>query len=63
VPTCCWAWSAFLTSGSETSIWFSPERWISGSATPRLSTRSRMMSIVRSMDSEVTLLNFVGCAS
>ena len=56
------AWSAFFTPGSETSIWSEPVRWISGSATPNLSTRSRMMSIVRWIDSLVTCDCFVGLA-
>jgi hypothetical protein len=37
-----------VTSGRPTEIWFSPERWISGSETPSASTRSRMTSIARS---------------
>ena len=47
---------------SDTSIWSEPVRWISGSATPNLSTRSRMMSIVRCTDSLVTCDCFVGLA-
>ena len=39
-----------------------PERWISGSATPRASTRWRMMSIARSTESPVTCVVFVGLA-
>jgi hypothetical protein len=35
-------------------IWSSPCFWISGSATPNASTRPRMISIERSIDSSVT---------
>ncbi len=43
-------------------IWSEPERWISGSATPSWSTRSRMMSSERWIASPVTCENFVGLA-
>jgi hypothetical protein len=62
VPTCWAASSAFWTSGSETSIWSAPDCWSSGSATPSWSTRSRMMSSVRSIASPVTADCFVGFA-
>jgi hypothetical protein len=62
VPTCEAASSAFLTSGSDTSIWSAPERCRLGSATPIWSTRLRMMSSERSMASPVTADCLVGLA-
>jgi hypothetical protein len=49
-----------LTPGRPTEICFCPRRWISGSATPSWSTRSRMMSIERSIAAGVTSLWGVG---
>jgi hypothetical protein len=53
-PTCSRARSAFCTSGSPTEIWRAPARWISGSDTPRESTRLRIVSIASSIDCGVT---------
>ena len=50
-PTWSIASCAFWTFGSPTEIWVSPIRAISGSETPSVSTRSRMMSIARSTSS------------
>jgi hypothetical protein len=63
VPTWRVASSAFVTSGRATEICVWPERWISGSATPSWSTRSRMMSMERSTASFVTSDCLVGLAS
>ena len=54
VPTESAARLAFETFGSPISIWSRPTREISGSETPSESTRSRMISIARSMSSGVT---------
>ncbi len=63
VPTCAAASSAFSTSGSATVICSVPDCWISGSATPRESTRLRMISIARLIASELTDSCAAGLAS
>ncbi len=54
VPICSVARLALETLGRPISIWSWPTREISGSETPSESTRSRMISIARSMSSWVT---------
>jgi hypothetical protein len=60
LPTCSCARVVLLTFGRETVISSSPERWISGCATPIWSTRLRMMSIARFSDSVSTFDCAVG---
>jgi hypothetical protein len=45
---------AFCTSGSPIEIWSGPERWISGSETPRASVRLRIVSRASSSACGVT---------
>jgi len=63
LPTSFSARAALLTSGSPTTISLPPERWISGCATPSLSTRLRMMSMARLSDSSSTFACAVGLPS
>ena len=58
----CAAAAGSLTPGSWIAIWSSPCVRISGSATPRRSTRLRMISTERSRSSEVSSRSFGGTA-
>ena len=55
VPTWSIARWALVTSGRLTEISLVPRRETSGSETPSLSIRSRMISIERSMSSPLTV--------
>ena len=58
MPTCCSARAAFDTAGRPIEIWSEPERWISGSETPRASVRLRIVSIASEIACGVTFGTF-----
>ena len=62
MPTCCWAWSAFLTSGSD-----DVDLVVAGALDLRLGDAEAVDALAHDVDraveaSGVTLLNFVGLA-